>query len=269
MSVKVIAFDMDNTLLDSNKMILESSKVAIKRALDMGIKIVMCTGRPLAGVSEYMDELGIHGDDQYVITYNGAIVETAAGKTLNKYLINKDEYVQLVKYGDEHDIQYYALDDNSNVYTGNRDVSRVAVIQANENHAGIYVRTPDELPEDFAAAKFDFVGEIEKLDNTELQVIRDFDEQFNVVREGTVFLAVMNRSASKGFGLRRLAEYLNLTADQVMAFGDEKNDISMFKYAGTAVCMENGSDIAKNFADYITDTHDNDGIAKAMDKFVF
>ncbi|WP_125589286.1 Cof-type HAD-IIB family hydrolase [Companilactobacillus jidongensis] len=269
MSIKLIAFDMDNTLLDSNKMILKSSKAAVKRALSMGIKIVMCTGRPLAGVSEYLNELGISGDDQYVVTYNGAIVESVAGRTITKHLINKSEYRRLVNYADKNGIQYYSLDPDSNVYTGNHDISRVAVLQAWENHAGIFVRDPKDLPDDFTAAKFDFVGEQEDLNIDEPVVISDLGEQFSVIREGTVFLAVMNKRANKGTGLRSLAEHLNILASEVMAFGDERNDIAMFDYAGTAICMKNGTNQAKEHADYITDSNVNDGISKAMDKFIF
>ncbi|WP_125764688.1 Cof-type HAD-IIB family hydrolase [Companilactobacillus hulinensis] len=269
MGIKLIAFDMDNTLLTSSQTILDSTKKAVTKALDMGIKVVICTGRPLAGVTPFLDELGIKGDDQYVITYNGAIIETVSGKPLVKHLITKDKYRQLVRYGDENDIQYYALDDNSNVYTGNHDVSRVAVLQAWENGAGIFVRTPDELPEDFQAAKFDYVGEEDKLDQKEPMVSDDLSNKFSIIREGTIFLAVMNSNASKGVGLKSLASHLNLSADEVIAFGDERNDVSMFKYAGTAVCMENGTDEAKSEADYITGDHDHGGIAQALDKFVF
>ncbi|APX73231.1 Cof-type HAD-IIB family hydrolase [Companilactobacillus allii] len=269
MGIKLIAFDMDNTLLTSSETLLDSTKTAVSKALDKGIKVVICTGRPLAGVTPFLNELGIKGDDQYVITYNGAIIETASGKPLIKHLINKDEYNKLVEYGDRNDIQYYALDDNSNVYTGNRDISRVAVLQAWENNAGIFVRTPDELPDNFQAAKFDYVGEQDKLDQEEPILTKNFEDQFSVVREGTIFLAVMNQMASKGSGLRNLAKRLDLTPDQVMAFGDERNDISMFKYAGTSVCMENGTDEAKGFADYITGDHNHDGIFQALEKFVF
>lgn len=269
MSIKLIAFDLDNTLLDSDKKILESSKNAIQRALKMGIKIVICTGRPLAGVSNYLEELGIDGDEQYVVTYNGAVVESVSGRTISKQLINKHEYQELVDYANKNNLQYYALDTDSNIYTGNHNVSRVVALQAWENRSGIFIRTPEELPDDIAIAKFDFVGEEDVLDLHESDVVEHLNKTHNVIREGTVFLAVLNSNANKGAGLKELAKHLHLNADEIMAFGDERNDIAMFKYAGTAVCMENGTDHAKKYADYITDTNMNDGISKAMDKFIF
>ncbi|WP_334330126.1 HAD-IIB family hydrolase [Companilactobacillus sp. HBUAS59699] len=188
---------------------------------------------------------------------------------MNKQLINKNEYQILVDYADKNNLQYYALDTDSNIYTGNHDVSRVVALQAWENRSGIFIRTPEELPDDIAIAKFDFVGEEDVLNLNEPQVVQDLNDDHSVIREGTVFLAVLNSNANKGAGLQTLADHLKIDPDEIMAFGDERNDIAMFKYVGNAICMKNGTDHAKKYADYITDTNINDGISKAMNKFVF
>jgi Predicted hydrolases of the HAD superfamily len=69
--------------------------------------------------------------------------------------------------------------------------------------------------------------------------------------------------------LETLTKILGFTPDEVMVFGDERNDLPMFDFAGSAIAMGNGSDIAKEHSTYVTDTNDNDGIAKALDKLVF
>jgi Predicted hydrolases of the HAD superfamily len=79
----------------------------------------------------------------------------------------------------------------------------------------------------------------------------------------------MHKDVNKGSGLTKLTTILNIKTEEVMVFGDEQNDLPMFDFAGTAICMGNGSDLAKAHADYVTDTNDNDGIAKALDKFIF
>ena len=77
MTIKFIALDTDGTLLNSIGKILPSTKKAVKTALDQGIKVALCSGRPIAGLKHFMDELGIIGPDQYAITLNGAITRTA------------------------------------------------------------------------------------------------------------------------------------------------------------------------------------------------
>lgn len=269
MTIKLIALDIDDTLLTSQQKISEQTKLALKEALDKGIKVVLCSGRPLAGVSQYLDELGIKGDEQYVITYNGALVETASGNVLSRKTIDNAGYRRIVKFIEKNNMQYYVLDDDSNVYTSNHDISRIAVVQAWENSAGIFVREPDDLAPDFEIAKAAIVGEKATLDQYEQMVKKEFADEYYVVRAGDYFIEAMHPDVNKGEGLRTLAKILNLNKDEIMAFGDEKNDLPMFDFVGSAVAMGNGSDIAKEHAKYVTDTNDNDGIAKALKKYVF
>jgi HAD-superfamily hydrolase, subfamily IIB len=267
--IKLIALDIDDTLLNSQSKITEATKQALQKALQQGIKIVLCSGRPLAGVTPYLKQLGISGDEQYVITYNGALVETVAGKVLSKNILSNQAYRRIVKYIEDKQLQYYVLDDQSNVYTSNRDISRIAVVQAWENSAGIFVRTPDELPADFDITKAAIVGEKDTLDSAEQSVKDQFSNDYYVVRAADNFLEIMHQDVNKGSGLTKLTNILGVDPSEVMVFGDEQNDIPMFKFAGTAVAMGNGSDIAKSHANYVTDTNNDDGIAKALNKLLF
>ncbi|WP_334351747.1 Cof-type HAD-IIB family hydrolase [Companilactobacillus sp. HBUAS56257] len=269
MDIKLIALDIDDTLLTSVSKIAPSTKLALDKALDQGIKVVLCSGRPLAGVSPYLRELEVSGDDQYVITYNGALVETVSGKVLAKKAIKNAGFKKIVKYVTDHNMPYYFLDDQSRVYTADKDINRFAVVQAWENQAGIYVRTPADFDDDFEITKVAVVGEKDELDQYETPLKAEFSDDYYVVRAGANFIEIMNSTANKGSGLKKLTEILGLKPEQVMAFGDEQNDLPMFDFVGHAVCMGNGSDLAKEHANYVTDTNDNDGIAKALDKLVF
>lgn len=266
--IKLIAIDIDDTLLNTQHKITAQTKSALQEALNNGVKIVLCSGRPLAGVSPFLDQLGITGEKQYVITYNGGLVETVAGQVLSRQTLNNADYRRIVKYVEANDMQYYVLDDQSNVYTSNHDINRIAVVQAWENSAGILVREPDELPNDFEITKAAIVGEKETLDGYEQPVKTEFGDEFYVVRAADNFLEIMHQGVNKGIGLQKLTELLNFDRNEVMAIGDEQNDIPMFNFAGTAVAMGNGSKLAKEHADYITDTNDNDGIAQILNKLV-
>lgn len=268
MGIKLVAIDIDATLLSSNHKILESTKQAVTKALAQGVKVVLCTGRPLAGVTPFLKELGISGDDQYVITFNGSIIETVSGKVLHKEGINRASYEAIDQYSKDHNVAYNVLDEDSKVYTSNRDVHVMTVIQAYENMDGVLIREPEEIP-DVSMIKAVFCGDIPELDAQEPEIRKEFGDQFYIVRSVPYFLEVMHQGVDKGTALEKLAAQLDITADEVMVMGDEKNDLPMFAYAGTSVAMGNGTDEVKAVASFVTHSNDDDGIAYAFDKLVF
>ncbi|WP_412989555.1 Cof-type HAD-IIB family hydrolase [Pediococcus siamensis] len=267
MAIKLIALDIDDTLLNSSGEILPSTVTAVKRAVEQGIKVVLCTGRPLAGVSPFLKELGIKTADQYVITYNGAVIESVTGKVVAKHLVSNHFYRVMTKFGQAHHIPFNVLDEHSVIYTADHNVDAITVVQAWENKAGLLIRTPDELPQDFEIAKGLFVGEEKMLDEVEPLVTQTFGKDLYVVRAARNFLELMNPAVSKGKALAELARKLEITKEEVMAVGDEGNDIAMFEAAGTAVSMGNGSELAKAHADYVTGSNDAGGLADAIKKF--
>ncbi len=120
-----------------------------------------------------------------------------------------------------------------------------------------------------AIAKACFVGSQELLDSVEDQVKQDWGQDFNVLRTDARFLELLNPKVNKGQGLKELCERLKIAPEEVMAIGDERNDLAMFAFAGTSVAMGNGNDLVKQAADYVTSSNDEDGIAQAIEKFVF
>lgn len=267
MAVKLIALDIDGTLLSSKQEILPSTKRAVTEALNAGIKIVLCTGRPLAGVSHFLKELGVAGDDQYVVTYNGAVTETVSGHVVAKHLLDRTAYEKLTAFGQAHQVPFNVLDENSEIYTADRDLHFLEVVQAMENSAGLKIRTPEEMPADFEIAKGVFVGSEELLDATEPALRVEFEPQYSVVRASRWFLEVMAAGVNKGQALRDLAKVLDLDPAEMMAVGDEGNDLAMFAAVGVSVAMGNGSDEAKAGAKYVTARNDDDGLAMAIDKY--
>ena len=99
--------------------------------------------------------------------------------------------------------------------------------------------------------------ELESL-NTNMEIVSSWNDNFEVMRNGS----------TKGDAVRYLANYFGIDKEEVMCIGDSENDLSMIKYAGTGVAMGNASEDIKSVADYVTDTNVNDGVAKAINKFV-
>jgi len=267
LTIKLIAIDIDDTLLDSNGKILESSIRAIRDSIKSGIKVVLCSGRPFAGIKSYLNMLEISGNNQYVVAYNGAIIKSASGKTIAENLLDNYQYRKLTEFGKKHNISFNVLDNNSIIYTANHNVNRFTVLQAWENHAGLLIREPDELPSNFMIAKGLFIGEDEQLNIIEEKVFQSFGSNLYVVRSANNFLEVMHKNVNKGNAIEILAKTLKIQASEVMAIGDEKNDIPMFNFAGTAIAMGNASELVKNHANYIADDNDSGGIAESIAKF--
>lgn len=99
----------------------------------------------MPGVRPFLNELDINSDDQYVITYNGSVIESVTGKVINRLGISNAEYRRIDEYAQQHQLQYNVLDEDGEIYTSNTNVSRITVIQAWENDAGLLIRTPDEF----------------------------------------------------------------------------------------------------------------------------
>lgn len=268
MVIKLVAIDIDDTLLSSTGKILPSTLISIQAALTQGVKVVLCSGRPLAGIKPFLNELGITEPDQYVIANGGGMIESVTGQAVAKHLIDNADYRRLTAFAKSRQLPFNVVDPDSEIITADRDIYWLIAVQAWENKAGILVREPDELPADFQIAKGVFVASAETLDNIEVDVQQAFGEQLYVVRAARQFLEVMNPNAGKGQALQDLAAKLALTADEVMAIGDEGNDVAMFNFAGTAVAMGNGTAEAKEHANFVTSSNDADGIAVAFEKYV-
>ena len=139
MAIKFIAIDTDGTLLNSNGEILPSTRIAIKHALDKGIKVTLCSGRPIAGLQHFMKELGIEGPEQYAITLNGAITRTADGKIMTEDLVSNEFYRKMTDFGKQNHIPFNVVSPNSEIITSDHDVDFMVYLQAYENTATLYL----------------------------------------------------------------------------------------------------------------------------------
>lgn len=127
MPIKLIAIDMDGTLLLPDHTISPAVKAAIASARERGVNVVLCTGRPFAGVESYLKELHMDKPNDYCITYNGALVQKASdGSTVAQTALNYDDYRYLEQLSRDVGSHFHALD-RYTLYTANRDISYYTV----------------------------------------------------------------------------------------------------------------------------------------------
>ena len=264
MSIKLIAIDIDGTLVDPEFKITPEVKAAITEAREQGVKIVLCTGRPFPGVKRYIKELDLDQDEDYVITYNGSLVlSTATNEVLVSHTLDYSDFVRINELADKFNVHTHGID-NEAIYTANKDISIFTTRESFITTMPIRYRSLAELPEDKLFTKIMFIDQPELLDILIPAIPAQFHEDYVIVRSEPHFLEVLNKDAGKASALAELAALLNIDAENIMAIGDNENDLSMIEYAGVGVAMGNAVDKVKEAADFITKSNAESGVAHAI-----
>ncbi|WPC21441.1 sugar-phosphatase [Pediococcus inopinatus] len=266
--IKIIAIDLDGTLLTDDKHITAKTVAVIKKASQAGIKVVLCTGRPLTGVAEHLRTLGLSGDDQYVITFNGALVQTIEGRVLIHHTLNYNDYVDLEALSRKLHNHFHVETEN-HIYTANKNISPYTIGESFYVRMGIRYRDVNDMPTSLKISKAMFIDPPEKITTLRKKLPQTFLDKYTFVQSEPYFLEALNKSASKGNALRDLTKRLDLLPENAMAIGDQGNDLSMLQFADTAVAMGNAIPEAKELASFVTSTNEEDGVAKAIQKFAF
>lgn len=263
---QLIALDMDGTLLNKDKKISEKTHESIKALKEKGKKVVLATGRPYNGVKRYIKELDLLDEDDYVVTYNGALVQsTKDSRVLLDVPLNVAAYKELYEVAKSLDVNIHALTDRSvmtprdNPYTG---------IESRINEIPTIERPVEDTPEDELIVKVMFIDDPEKLDEIIPKIPEWVKEKYSILRSAPYFLEFLDPRVNKGAGVHAIAKALGLKQQQVICVGDAGNDIAMIEYAEIGVAMGNASEDVKEIADYITKTNCQDGVAHVIDKFM-
>ena len=270
--IRLITLDLDGTLLNSKKELSPENAAALQWAADQGIEIVPTTGRFYGGMPEVIRNLPyLH----YAITINGAQVYDVLNDVgIAKAEIPVQRAVELMAWLDQFPVIYDCFMDNWGWMTRSLQ-EKADEFAPNEHYAKMLkeLRTPvDELKafltergHDIQKSQF-FAKDMD----LRARLMEEIPQRFPglIVSSAVVNNVEINdRNAHKGNAIRQLAQHLGLEMSQVLAFGDGSNDITMLQEAGIGVCMENGLDSVKAIADYITDSCDKDGVAKAIYRF--
>ncbi|WP_088816077.1 MULTISPECIES: sugar-phosphatase [Listeria] len=266
--IKLVAIDIDGTLLNDHHEVTTEVKEAIRKAKVAGTKIVLCTGRPLVGVQQYLSELELREEGDYVISFNGAMVQDTFTKEVVSHLtLTKDDLVSLSKISDDAGLHMHFFDDKT-LYTANRNIGKYTIVEAYLTGSQLVFTEIEKIPADFQMSKAMMIDEPEILEAGIKKLPSDLEEHYHLVRSAPFYLEVLNPNASKGNAVKQLSELLGIKQDEVMCIGDHENDTTMLEFAGTAVAMGNAIPRLKDMADFITETNNNSGVARAIEKFI-
>lgn len=268
MSYKMIFIDMDDTMLNSNLTISEGNKKAILKAVDNGIKVVICTGRTIHSVDKYISELGLKDENTFLICLNGgAIYNSLSGKSILQKTFEKDYYDIIFKAAHRFKVDIQAYYDKE------------FMLESVTERTGKY-RIINNLPDiTIIENLLEYNGPLTKIllngDHNVLTEVAGYLEEkingkLNMFFSKPEYLEFTVVGASKGSTMLELADMFNVTAEEIIAMGDSFNDLHMIQLAGLGVAMKNGEEEVKNNANYVTEnTNDGDAVKEVLDKFVF
>ncbi len=269
MKYRMIAVDLDHTLLDQDSRISARNRDVIRRAVDSGIKFVIATGRMFKTSVTYLDDLGFETDSP-IINYHGALVKKSKSGEVMLHMPVRPQIAAAVA-GEAENLGFHVslfIDDQLYISEEN-DYSRYYQSIA---HIGLqtvgnlnnYIQANRVSPTKISIISFDG-----SLDHLEEHLRSTYGQQLSILQSRPHFLEITDKGATKGQTLAWLAGLEKISAEEIIAFGDGPNDIDMLEYAGLGVAMANGRPEVKKAADLIAPANTEDGVAAVLEEYLF
>ncbi|MCP5080061.1 MAG: HAD family phosphatase [Psychromonas sp.] len=262
-----MALDMDGTLLNDEKCISEANYQAIIAAKQAGVKVVLASGRPLQGLQSHLDHLGLTGKDDFVVSYNGSLVQrVGCGEVLHKTSLKGSDAKAIFKVSQQLGVYIHAFSVKQGLITHQHN--NWTDIEATLNGMTATEVNFETLDDNEDIIKVMMVADEQQLTPAIKKLPEYLKLQYTVVQSAPFFLELLHPTSNKGIAIEKLTQVLDLSPEQVMCVGDAENDHAMLKFAGLAVAMENADAETKALADHITATNQNDGVARVIEEMV-
>lgn len=277
MAIKLIALDLDGTLLTTDKRLTDRTRKALSVCAAKGIHIVPATGRAREGIPQEIVELpGV----RYAITANGAaMIDLENGRQIGSFCIPWNKAAELVGA-----LRTYPV--MCDAYISGRGKCEERFLYELEEY-GLQpeicrlIRETRDIVTDLKAYIAENQCAVDKINLTfkkselenglkeKLRLMLEEDSQLMVTSSMKFNLELNDRCATKGGGLTFLSSHLGLKKEEMMAFGDGENDVTMLQTAGISVAMGNSISFLKEQADFVTSSNDQDGVAAAIEALSF
>lgn len=242
MKYKVLALDLDGTLLNNKKKISKKNKNFLNKLNNKNIKIVFTTGRGIQRVTHLYNELELNSP---LVLLNGAEIRKNSNEVLKRTFINKKDIMELHSLAIDNEVNFWGYNE--------------------ENH----VNKKDWNIEMFEKKwmKFGFSHSNENLINNLRKKIEKFKD-IEMTNSAKNNIECSKKGINKKTGMEILAKYLNINMENIIAIGDSMNDYKLMKEVGLSVAMDNSEKGVKSIADKITKTNKEDGVAEAIKKYI-
>jgi len=265
-SLKILALDLDDTLLRSDLSISYRTRNAIRQTAQKGVTVVLASGRVYAAMDTFSRLLGLHERPGYLICNNGALVlETHTGNIVYEAKLDKETILAVC---DLADAEGFALQmyDNDIMYVSRQN----EYSNADQRTTGLRQVVVENFKDMVGGGCYKLIipGDPELLKNMEIIIRTYLGQSLTLFTSRPYFLEITPENTDKGSALAKVAKILKVRQEQTMAIGDSMNDEAMIRWAGIGVAMLNGDERIKSMADVVTEhTNDEDGVAEVIEKY--
>ncbi|WP_248930028.1 Cof-type HAD-IIB family hydrolase [Paenibacillus hamazuiensis] len=261
---KMMAIDIDDTLLNDEREVSTGTKAALAEAAAHGVTVTLATGRMYASAKQLAAQLELNVP---LITYQGSLVKNSIdGKVLYERAVTGPAAHFLFRYAEEHDLHlqsYY----NDVLYV--KEANQKAIDYAELSKIPFEVYAAFHELADKPNTKLLMIDDPERLDEVAADLRKHIGHEVHITKSKPHFLEFVHIEGTKGHALAALAAHFGYELSQVIAIGDSFNDREMLQTAGLGVAMGNAVPALKEIADYVTLSNNEDGIKHVVDKFVF
>ena len=286
---KMVAIDLDGTLLNSYGIVTNNSKEILKKVIEKGVDIILASGRPIDSINTISREIGAN---KYFIAGNGAIIyDMQKEETIYEKYMTKEKVLEIIKLCEENSISY-------NIYTETTILAKALKYNVlyyhkenlkKEENKRTNIKLVDNLEEyikNSSGEKFvkitvcdnnkyvfqSIIKKLRKISNIEVLDVLHMSRK--VIKQGTedvpieyFYTEISLKNVDKWEALKVIAEKMNIKEEEIIAIGDNINDKEMIQNAGLGIVMKGSTPVVTDIADYVTDTNNSEGVAKALEKF--
>ena len=201
MSIKLVAVDIDGTLLTNDRKVTPEVFEAVQEAKKQGVKVIIATGRPIPGVQPLLNELNLKEEGDYVITFNGGLVQdTSTGENIITETMTYEDYLDIEFLSRKLDVHMHAIT-KQGIYTANRNIGKYTVHESSLVNMPIFYRTPEEMG-DKEIIKMMYIDEPEVLDAAIEKIPQEFFDKYTIVKSTPFYLEFMNKESGVAHALR-------------------------------------------------------------------
>ncbi len=286
---KLVAIDLDGTLLNSYGEVSEENRKAIKMAIEKNVNLVLASGRPIMSVKNLATELGT---SNYIICGNGAITyDTQKEEVIYDKFLEKNKVLQVIKICEENSIYYNVYTEDTiltkslnyntlfyNQENANKSDDRktnISIVQdiykyveENEkNYLKITICDNDKIVFNSIIRKLRNIKNVDVLDVAHMsrKMIKDGTEDVEI---NYYYTEITNMNVDKWWAIEDLSKRLGIKREEIIAIGDNINDKQMVENAGLGIMMGNSAPYIKEVANVIVSNNDDDGVAEALNKYI-
>ena len=286
---KLVAIDLDGTMLDSFGQVTENTKKVIQKTIEKGTDVIIASGRPIDSIKTIAKEIG---SNKYFIAGNGALIyDIQKDEVLYKKYMNKQKVLEIIKICEENSISYNVYTEKTILATAlkynvlyyykenlKKQEDKRTHINIVENMYEYIQKMPEEkflkitICDDSKAIFQSIIRKLEKISDIEILDVSHMSRK--VIEQGTesipieyYYTEISSKDVDKWFAIEFLMDKLHIKKEEVITIGDNINDKKMIEQAGLGIIMGQSMPQLKEIADYVTTSNTEEGVAKALEKF--